>query len=793
MTSSKADDQTFLNLSVDQLTLLLQKITSLEEHTGLEAALFHSLSQSNEEIRSFARRVFLIVIRSLEKGEEGLHLMRTAAFLEAGSELINWGTELRRMKFEDLVTNGIEKLFTSLNGVFGTARYRLYTIHPKERCYRGLKSVEMGAEYSEEFDLTDPRRFGRTKIIPFWEPPYKTVSGTKCYKLAANDLTKIGEDAREWYRGCLKLGDRDAGVPETYTWEFTVDGLSSTLCQHVPDVDKMRYSFAFSLDTGIADREYKDRILTPVDIALMDQLWASSFGRHMGAFFGGRIEELYDRANPVQIEAVAAYVESQSKTLAPSDYARVDLPLTWEVPAMFIPCEKGDWVFAEDDERALRLFQVFMRLKGAPDRVFAIGPTGCGKENFLRAIHENGNRASNPIEILDCPRIRPEFFEATVMGTEADSHSRAREAMGLFERADGGSVILDEVTRIQEENSNALLQVLEALDKRTGFRRSGPSGRLVNPDVRVLSCGDISIKPLEDHFDNRIGIAVALPSWYELSIRSRIVILRWHLLRNMEARQLPTIQVSQELVEFFVSDVQVESLATKNMRHVRTWASALMSVVSPDNRLSLAVFLEQILKNDTRPKADASVAERLLAECGGKETFPERLILGNPSQIVQLLEPALSVAQKIAVCEQGPSCRGCISEQLLIEAVQAMDTEADILSGLYLFYSATNMRSTTFDGEDDPYRTGVRSMTRHLGTKSELLKSKVMELTGLQLHQFRSSGRERETGWYKLREHVSRERPMISALSERIKCTLPFFPDVPYWRAWSAHQPIEGA
>lgn len=336
MSSGKADDQTFLNLSVDELTRLLQKITSLEEHASFEAALFHSLSQPEEEVRSFARRVCLVVIRSLEKGEEGLHLGRTAAFLEAGSKLIDWGTELHKMKFEDLLTNGIEKLFTSLNNVFGSARYRLYTIHPKERCYRGLKSVEMGAEYSEEFDLTDPRRFGNTKKIPFREPPYKIVPGTSCYKLSSGDLAKIDEDARDWYIRRLKLGDRSTGVPETYTWEFTVDGVSSTLCQYVPDVDKVRYSFAFSFDPGIAGRAYKDRVLTPMDIALMDQLWASSFGHHIGAFFGGRIEELYDRVNPIHIEDIAAHAEHQISILQSANYSGLELIPSWDVPAVFI-------------------------------------------------------------------------------------------------------------------------------------------------------------------------------------------------------------------------------------------------------------------------------------------------------------------------------------------------------------------------------------------------------------------------------------------------------------------------
>jgi hypothetical protein len=257
----------------------------------------------------------------------------------------------------------------------------------------------------------------------------------------------------------------------------------------------------------------------------------------------------------------------------------------------------------------------------------------------------------------------------------------------------------------------------------------------------------------------------------------------------MQRTDTTFVQVSSQLVEFLVADRKIKSLATKNMRNIRTWANALISGLLPENKLSLTAFLTQILENDPRLKGDASVATQLIAESGGEESFPNALVLGIGSQITQSLPPTLNTARVIAVCEKGSTCRGCVPEELLVKTVESMQSDSDVLNALYLFYSATNISSTNFDGEDDPYRTGARGMTRHFGSKKDLLKKKVQEVTTFQLHQFRSSGRGREPGWEHLQDFIFTERPMISALSEQIKCTLPSFPDVPYWRAWGENNP----
>ncbi len=115
--------------------------------------------------------------------------------------------------------------------------------------------------------------------------------------------------------------------------------------------------------------------------------------------------------------------------------------------------------------------------------VLVHGETGAGKELVARAVHELGPRKAKPFVVVDCASIAPTLLEAELFGHEKGAFTGAvRDRAGAFERADGGTVFLDEVGELPAIAQASLLGVLE----RKRFRRVG-GDQEITVDVRVVS------------------------------------------------------------------------------------------------------------------------------------------------------------------------------------------------------------------------------------------------------------------------------------------------------------------
>jgi DNA-binding NtrC family response regulator len=111
------------------------------------------------------------------------------------------------------------------------------------------------------------------------------------------------------------------------------------------------------------------------------------------------------------------------------------------------------------------------------------GETGTGKEVVARALHELGPRRAGPFEVVDCGSLPPSLIAAQLFGYERGAFTGADQRRpGAFERADGGTVLLDEIGELPIDLQPALLGVLE----RRRFTRVG-GGEQVSVDVRVLA------------------------------------------------------------------------------------------------------------------------------------------------------------------------------------------------------------------------------------------------------------------------------------------------------------------
>ncbi len=115
--------------------------------------------------------------------------------------------------------------------------------------------------------------------------------------------------------------------------------------------------------------------------------------------------------------------------------------------------------------------------------VLLVGETGAGKEVVARTIHDSGPRSDRPLLCVNCGGIPEQLVESTLFGHEAGAFTGATQRrQGVFEAADGGSVLLDEVGELPPAAQAALLRVLE--NRR--FCRVGGT-REVAVDVRTLA------------------------------------------------------------------------------------------------------------------------------------------------------------------------------------------------------------------------------------------------------------------------------------------------------------------
>lgn len=160
------------------------------------------------------------------------------------------------------------------------------------------------------------------------------------------------------------------------------------------------------------------------------------------------------------------------------------------------------------------LFALLSRIAPTPMDVLIGGETGTGKELVARALHARSERSEGPWVVLDCASLPRELAEAAILGHRRGSFTGAIEdRAGCFERADGGTVFLDEVGELSLELQPKLLRVLE---QRQVLRIGHDQPRSV--DVRVIAATHRDLRKMvadgefrEDLYFRLADVTVELP------------------------------------------------------------------------------------------------------------------------------------------------------------------------------------------------------------------------------------------------------------------------------------------
>ena len=143
-----------------------------------------------------------------------------------------------------------------------------------------------------------------------------------------------------------------------------------------------------------------------------------------------------------------------------------------------------------EDPSTGELLQLAAKAAASDVTVMITGPSGSGKEVLSRYVHDNSSRASGPFVAINCAAIPDTMLESTLFGYEKGAFTGAVQACpGKFEQAQGGTILLDEITEMDLNLQSKLLRVLQEKEvERLGGRKT------IALDVRVLATSNRDLK-----------------------------------------------------------------------------------------------------------------------------------------------------------------------------------------------------------------------------------------------------------------------------------------------------------
>lgn len=126
--------------------------------------------------------------------------------------------------------------------------------------------------------------------------------------------------------------------------------------------------------------------------------------------------------------------------------------------------------------------------------VLIYGETGTGKELFAQSIHYGGDRRNKPFLAQNCAAIPEPLLEGMLFGTAKGGFTGAVDRAGLFEQANGGTLLLDEISAMPYDLQSKLLRVLQE----NYIRRIGGT-KDIPVDVRIIATVNESPEDLMAH------------------------------------------------------------------------------------------------------------------------------------------------------------------------------------------------------------------------------------------------------------------------------------------------------
>ncbi|MBH3460608.1 sigma-54-dependent transcriptional regulator [Pseudomonas putida] len=224
-----------------------------------------------------------------------------------------------------------------------------------------------------------------------------------------------------------------------------------------------------------------------------------------------------------------------------------------------------------------QLLELAARVARSDSTVLISGESGTGKEVLARYIHQRSARAAQPFVAINCAAIPDNMLEATLFGHEKGAFTGAIAAQaGKFEQAEGGTLLLDEISEMPLGLQAKLLRVLQEREvERVGGRKP------ITLDIRVLATTNRDLA----------GEVAAGRFREDLYYRLSVFPLAWRPLRERSADILPLAErlLAKHVGKMKHAPVRLSAEARACLQ-AHAWPGNVREL---DNALQRALILQQ--------------------------------------------------------------------------------------------------------------------------------------------------------------------------------------------------------
>lgn len=240
-----------------------------------------------------------------------------------------------------------------------------------------------------------------------------------------------------------------------------------------------------------------------------------------------------------------------------------------------------------------KIAQLAKRVAASDATVMIGGSSGTGKEVLARLIHNHSSRVNKPFVAINCAAIPENMLEATLFGYEKGAFTGAYKASaGKFEQAQGGTLLLDEISEMDLGLQAKLLRVLQEKEvERLGGQE------LIPLDVRVLATSNRNMhqqvqehKFREDLFYRLNVFPISLPDLNER--KDDIIPLAKHIINKISKQNGSAIpEISKEAEQKLISHSWPGNIREMDNVIQRAFILHMDNIITPED-LPLEMFME---------------------------------------------------------------------------------------------------------------------------------------------------------------------------------------------------------
>jgi len=270
-----------------------------------------------------------------------------------------------------------------------------------------------------------------------------------------------------------------------------------------------------------------------------------------------------------------------------------------------------------------KVCDLLIKAAGSKVAVLLQGETGVGKEAFARGIHENSQRNTSPFVAVNCACIPPDLIESELFGVEKGAFTGATQTrIGKFERADQGTIFLDEVIELSPRAQAALLRMLQEGE----FERVGDT-KTRKVDVRIVAATNEDLQQAVK--DGRFRADL----YYRLNIfpvmipplrerREDIPLLINHFLSRFENLYDKTLKGLSDKAKNFVMKYEWPG----NIRELENLLERATLLTDHQQEIKLSSLFPQLDEQEQASSSDYDHVDALFTEQFSLEKYEQQII-----------------------------------------------------------------------------------------------------------------------------------------------------------------------